>query len=128
MATRVPMTPEAVDTLFGEHLNAGDLDALTALYESSGTLVVEDGAPRVGHSEIRRYFEGLADAGMTIQLKVVKVIRAGDDLAALYNDWTATLTGPDAEQTEITGRAIEIVRRQADGSWRFIIDDPNARG
>jgi hypothetical protein len=28
-----PRTPEDVDRLFGEHMNAGDLDALVGLYE-----------------------------------------------------------------------------------------------
>ncbi len=28
----------------------------------------------------------------------------------------------------LAGKAIEVVRRQADGTWRFAIDDPYARG
>ena len=46
----------------------------------------------------------------------------------LYNDWRMTVTGPDGNAAESSGKAIEIVRRQADGSWKYVVDDPNARG
>jgi uncharacterized protein (TIGR02246 family) len=128
MAARVPKTPEAVDELFAEYMNAGNLDGLISLYEPKGVLVGQDGTPLVGPAAIRHFFETLGEAKMQIKMKVTKVVRGGDDVAVLYNDWAGTLTGPDGEETEMTGKAIEIVRRQADGSWRFIIDDPNARG
>jgi len=38
------------------------------------------------------------------------------------------MTGPDGQPTAMAGKAIEVVRRQADGTWRFIVDDPWARG
>ena len=38
-----PRTPEDCDRLFAEHVNAGDLDALLALYEPACCLVQADG-------------------------------------------------------------------------------------
>jgi ketosteroid isomerase-like protein len=67
-------------------------------------------------------------AQLRVQLKVTKVVRVGEDLAVLYNDWSGSMEGPDRQPTEMTGKAIEVVRRQADGTWRFIVDDPWARG
>jgi ketosteroid isomerase-like protein len=46
----------------------------------------------------------------------------------VYNDWRMTLTGPDGKAQQSSGKAIEVVRRQADGSWKYVVDDPNARG
>jgi uncharacterized protein (TIGR02246 family) len=128
MAGKVPKTPEAVDELFGEYMNAGNLDGLISLYEPTGVLVGQDGAPLVGHAAIRHFFQTFGDAKMAIKMKVTKVLRSGDDVAVLYNDWTGSFTGPDGEQNEMSGKALEIVRKQPDGSWRFVIDDPNARG
>jgi ketosteroid isomerase-like protein len=45
----------------------------------------------------------------------------------LYNDWQGRATGPDGAPVELTGKAIEVVRRQADGTWRFAIDDAYGR-
>jgi ketosteroid isomerase-like protein len=61
-----------------------------------------------------------------IEMHVTRVASGGDDVAVLYNDWRARVQGPDGP-VEITGRALEVVRRLADGSWRFVIDDPYAR-
>ena len=46
----------------------------------------------------------------------------------VYNDWTMSAKGSDGAPIERAGRAIEVVRRQADGTWRVAIDDPYARG
>ena len=41
---------------------------------------------------------------------------------------TMSAKGADGSPIERAGRAIEIVRRQADETWRIAIDDPYARG
>ena len=50
------------------------------------------------------------------------------DIAVLYNDWNLSANGRDGKRIERAGKAIEIVRRQADGTWLFVFDDPYARG
>jgi len=121
-------TPEECDRLFGEHFNAGDLDALMTLYEPGGSLVRLDGSVATGHADIRRVLDRLVAMRPTLRLNVLKVVRNGEDIAMVYNDWTMSATGADGAPIERAGRAIEVVRRQADGTWRVAIDDPYARG
>ena len=64
----------------------------------------------------------------TIHTEVVKVVRAGDDLAIVYNDWRMSAKRADGTPIERGGQALEVVRRQPDGAWRFALDDPFARG
>lgn len=119
-----PSTPSEVDERFAEYVNNNNLDALVALYEPNAVLVMP-GEEHRGLAAIRAALAALAsDAGVHIQMRVVRSIEAGPDLAILYNDWSATMPG---NQT-MAGKAIEIVRRQPDGSWRFLLDDPYARG
>jgi ketosteroid isomerase-like protein len=98
------LKPEDCDRLFEYYLNAGDLNHLVML------------------------FEPLLATRPRIKLEVVKVVQTGKDLALVYNDWTLSATGADGNPIERSGKAIEVVRRQPDGSWRFAIDDPTARG
>jgi ketosteroid isomerase-like protein len=63
-----------------------------------------------------------------ITMDVVRVVRAGDDLAVLYNDWRLVGRAADGSPFAMTHKAMEIVRRQSDGTWRFAVDDPYARG
>jgi uncharacterized protein (TIGR02246 family) len=123
-------TPEQCDELFGTYVNSRDLDSLVALYESQASLVNEDGTAARGIAAIRETLQGsfsaLSEGKLT--MNVVRVIRCGDDLAVLYNDWSMVGKTADGAAFEMKHKAMEIVRRQSDGTWRFAVDDPYARG
>lgn len=121
-------TPEETDQLFARYANGGDLAGLAALYEPRGCLVAQDGTVATGPAAIREALSGLVGARPQLRMNVHRVVRAGDDLAVLYNDWTMSATGPDGATVEMAGKATEVVRRQADDTWLFAVDDPWARG
>jgi uncharacterized protein (TIGR02246 family) len=121
-------TPEDCDRLFGERLNAGDVDGLVALYEPGATLVREDGSAATGTAAIRAELTGFLALRPRIAMHVVRVVTGGGDVAVLHNDWQATGADAEGRAVAFAGGASEIVRRQRDGSWRFVIDDPYARG
>ncbi len=120
-------TPEDCDRLFGEYTNAGDLDALIELYEPRASLIQPDGSAATGHAAIRAALGELLGSNPRIQMKTVKMARGGDDLAVLYSEWSLATSAPDGKRTELAGSSVEVVRRQADGTWRFAIDDPRPR-
>ena len=115
-------SPEEVDVLFEKYLNAGDLDGLVALYEAGATLIPSPGEAATGSAAIRESLAAFVGMKPVIDLKVQRSIVNGD-IAVLFSDWTMTGGGQ-----EMAGKTVEVVRRQADGSWRFVIDDPYARG
>ena len=119
--------PEDCDLLFGEHVNAGDLEALLALYEPTCAYVSGDGSVLEGHDAIRPTFTRLLAMGPRIDVTVVKVVPAGEGVAMIYSDWRLTAKA-DGQPIARAGRAIEVVRRQPDGTWRVAADDPFARG
>lgn len=122
-------SPEDVDHQFGERLNAGDLDGLMALYDPEASYVPQEGAALIGHAEIREELAGLLALRPEIAMNVVRVVPCGPDVVVLYNDWELTVAlGPDGAPVEVSGKAVEIVRRQADGSWQFLCDAPFMRG
>ncbi len=121
-------TPGDCDRLFEEHVNAGDVEAVVALYEEGGSLVQHDGGVATGHSAIRGVIARLVAIQPKLRNDVVRVIKAGEDLALVYNDWSMSAKGRDGRPLERAGKAIEVVRRQADGTWLFAMDDPYARG
>jgi len=120
-------TPADVDHLFGERVNAADLEGTVALYETGATLVASDAGPQVGHEAIRAYLAGLIALKPTIDMGPVRTVALGDDLAVLHHDWHASFNDAEGQRMELTGKATEIVRRQRDGTWLFLFDDPNLR-
>ena len=102
-------TPEDVDRLFEERVNAGDVDGILALYEPGATLVMPEG-DLTGITAFRESTQQMVAAQLRVQPKVIKVVRVGEDLAVLYNDWSGSIKGPDGQPTAMTGKAIEVVR------------------
>ncbi|MFJ3307450.1 SgcJ/EcaC family oxidoreductase [Streptomyces sp. NPDC086549] len=112
-------TPEAVATLFMEYLQAGDLEGLVSLYEPNAHFVPEPGRHVVGTEAIRHALRQLIDSGAQLKLEL-RDIRVVDDVALVSN--TATLTGPTPEP--VVSNTSEILRRQPDGGWVHVVDDP----
>ncbi len=123
-------TPEQVDELFGKYVNARDLENLVALYEPDASLMNEDRTAARGTSAIREAMQGIfaAFTEAHLTMNVVQVVRVGDDLAVLYNDFSMDGKAADGSSFSMQHKAMEIVRRQADGTWKFAVDDPYARG
>ena len=120
-------TPEQCDELFSKYLNEGNVDGVVSLYEPHASLVLKSGAIVRGADEIRKTFEPIAALRPRLTLDALHAVSAGDDLALVYNDWTFSATQPDGSPIRETGKALEVVRRQKDGTWRIVIDDPSAR-
>jgi uncharacterized protein (TIGR02246 family) len=128
MARTTARSAEACDHLLAELLLSGDLDGILELYEKGASFVNQDRQVLVGHDAIRTGFAALAAAKPRLKSNIVRAMRNGDNLAVLYNDWTMSISPPEGEPIEMTGKAIEVVCRQSDGSWRFAVDDPWGRG
>ncbi len=115
--------PEDLQRLFAERANAGDLDGLIALYEDGAAFVGPDGEDASGSDAIRERLQGLLAMAPQITPTSSRAVIAGD-LALLSNRWRMTLGPGDGERAGLEGRSTEVARRQDDGSWRYVIDDP----
>src|SRR5713101_5356067 len=109
-------TPQELDVLFTQHLKAGDLDALMSLYESGAAFPNMQGEVKSGLAALREEMAPFAAMKPDLTSNVTKVVVAGD-IALIHNEWTMPAQS-------MSGYAVEVARRQADGSWRFVIDDP----
>jgi uncharacterized protein (TIGR02246 family) len=116
-------TPEEVPRLWAETFVAGDLDSLVALYEPEATLVAQPGEALTGIETIREALSAFLATRPTFNLEVRKVLQAGD-IALSFADWTLRGTGPDGEPIEMAAQTSDVLRRQPDGSWRILIDNP----
>ncbi|MEA2500505.1 MAG: hypothetical protein QOD01_616 [Actinomycetota bacterium] len=106
--------PEDLSRFFLERANAGDVEGLVALYEPGAVLAFPPGRLSVGSSAIREAYEKLLAGKPTFS--------PGDLQPAIRND-----TGDLAlTSTRLAGRGAtaEVARRQPDGSWLWIIDQP----
>jgi uncharacterized protein (TIGR02246 family) len=115
--------PVELDRLFEQALNAGDIDALVALYEPQAALMPSPGNVVVGAAAIREALAGFLAGKPTITTSGRLVAQTGD-IALLANKWTLAMTGPDGKPTTMSGNAVEVARRQPAGHWLFAMDMP----
>jgi uncharacterized protein (TIGR02246 family) len=118
--------PEDWPRLFEQHLNAGDLEAVVALYEPDACFVPRSGEMLVGRDGIRHVLSGLIGRKTHLHSQVIRSVTVGEILL-LYTDWQGTTVEPPGRTVEIRHKAIEVLRRQADGTWKLIVGDPNGR-
>ena len=118
-------TPADVDRLFGEAISRGDLEAALAYYEDGASLVPQPGQVVSGTTALREAVGGLIALKGPLEIAVEEVVEAGE-IALLRSRWTLRGTGQDGQPVELAGAGAEVVRRQPDGSWRFVIDHPFA--
>jgi uncharacterized protein (TIGR02246 family) len=119
--------PEELDELFTQALNSGDLDALVALYEPEGCINPEPGQVATGTQAIREALSGFLAMNPKLTLEV-KNLNQTSDIALTTGNWHLTGTGPDGSPVDMRGQSVEVSRRQPDGTWRFVIDNPFGLG
>jgi uncharacterized protein (TIGR02246 family) len=115
--------PEDLHHLFVAAVNAHDVDALLALYEDDATVANLEGHLLQGRVTLRAFLLGFLAAVKQIDGGTRKVLVAGN-IALLSSTWRAVLAAQDGGMTSIPGTSAEVARRQPDGTWRFLIDDP----
>lgn len=118
-----PRNPEQIHALVAAALNDGDADAFASLHEPTATIVVPpDGRRVTGRAAIRAAIEPLIALRPVVRIDVVDKIQT-DGLALTHGAWT--LAGSDDRGLiEMSGRGTMVSRRQADGSWRIVLDNP----
>jgi ketosteroid isomerase-like protein len=117
-------TPEELDALFAPALTAGNLDGLLALYERNATLVAQPGYTVTGTAGIREALQGFIAMKPTLTILETKTIAQTDEIALTSSTWRLAGTGSDGHPLTMSGQSAEVARRQADGTWRFVIDSP----
>lgn len=117
-------TPEDLDRLFAEALNAGNIDALVALYEPQAALTPPGGkSPVIGHAAIREVLAGFV-AGKPRMTLMPRLLSQAGELALISAQWSVSMSGPDGKPVQASGQSVELARRQPNGDWLFAIDVP----
>jgi ketosteroid isomerase-like protein len=109
--------PEEICFLFQQYMDAGDLDSVMSIYESEAVFLNQSGEVKTGKEGLREELAPLAAAKTRFDFNIRQVIQSGD-IALMHTDWKVSAPQP------MSVYAIEVARRQPDGTWRWLIGDP----
>lgn len=107
------MTPEDITRLFVERSNAGDAEGVAALYEEGAVLAYPPGSQTVGRAAIQALWEKV--------LANRPHFEPEPPLPTLINGDLALTSTPPKDNA---GARAQVVRRQPDGSWLRVLDQP----
>lgn len=126
MSTTSPAitAPEQMHSEFGKLANLGNVESLLSLYEPGATIAPPPGSPSAhGEPAAEHIAKLIAMRPRFTRVTTTKVFQAGD-IALLCSDWEGVLTDPDGNEILMQGKGTEVLRRQPDGHWLCVIDNP----
>ena len=109
---------------FAKCFNSRDMEGLLDLYEDDAVFVRGPEDHISGRNSLRSALQEFFDTGGIISFKVRHAVQHRD-IALLSNEYTLQGTDATGEAFKVTGKTAEVLRRQADGRWLYLIDHPS---
>jgi len=116
-------TPVEMNPIFAAAFNSGRVENLLALYEPNAVLITQSGESLSGLPAIKAELSKLLALGGEMISENIYAYQ-NEEIALLRARFILKTKKSNGEPLEITGHTSEIVRRQKDGRWLYIVDHP----
>lgn len=126
--TRTATKPEDLDHLLAHAFNDRDTAAVEALFEEDSitrSLPAQGSEAGPGADLVVGLTRAALGSEQRMNIEVVQVTQVGD-IALLLSQWSVTGHAADGTPISINHRGVEVGHRQADGTWKYLIDVPGA--
>jgi ketosteroid isomerase-like protein len=110
-------SPEDICRLFQQYMAEGDIDLVLSVYDPEAVFLNQSGEVKQGWQGLRQELAPFATAKTIFDFNILQVIQSGD-IALMHTEWQVSSPQP------MSVYAIEVARRQPDGTWRWLIGDP----
>ncbi|MFV2059586.1 MAG: DUF4440 domain-containing protein [Gammaproteobacteria bacterium] len=104
----------------------GDIEGVMASYEQNATVVFEPGKPISDPAVLRKMFEGAFTLNPKFSYSGHEVF-ISKDIAVHFAPWKMTGNAPDGTDIQQSGLSVAVLRRQLDGKWLMVIDNPHGQ-
>jgi len=103
-----------------------DINKVMASYESKAVVVFEPETPISDNTIMREMFTGMSMANPVFTYSGHEVFIAGD-IATHIAPWEMIGKAPDGSEIKQSGLSVAILRRQENGEWLMVIDNPHGQ-
>jgi len=104
----------------------GDIEKVMASYEENSTIMFEPGKPVSDPQQLREGFKVFFAASPSFKYSGHEVF-IENDIAMHITPWTMTGKAPDGTIIKQSGLSVAVLRRQSDGNWLMVIDNPHGQ-
>ncbi|HEX4666732.1 MAG TPA: SgcJ/EcaC family oxidoreductase [Chthoniobacterales bacterium] len=113
-----------LDAEWADAARAKDVEKTVSYYAQNAIVMPPNAAALRTKDAIRKGWKEMIEtpgAGLTWQATKVEVAASGD-LAYVTGTYEDTITGADGKKTVDNGKYLEVLKKQADGSWKCVAD------
>jgi len=101
-----------------------DIDEVMACYEPKAVIVFEPESPISDTKVLREMFTGMSMVNPLFTYSGHEVFITGN-IATHIAPWKMTAKAPDGTVIKQSGLSIAVLRKQEDGKWLMILDNPH---
>lgn len=103
-----------------------DIDAVMACYEPKAVVVFEPESPISNKAILRKMFTGMSMANPIFTYSGHEVFITGN-IATHIAPWSMIAKTPDGKEIKQSGLSIAVLRKQDNGKWLMILDNPHGQ-
>ncbi len=114
---KLPTRAEDAHASLAAAFNSGEIDTVLSMYDYEGLIVPEPGKAVSGKAAFEAAIKSILSIKGKMQIKTVYCLQAGN-VAIGRSEWNIT----DGDEVRIRSKGIELMKQQADGTWKIVID------
>lgn len=104
----------------------GDIEGVMSSYEPKAMVLFEPGAAITDPAVLREMFQGAFTVNPRFEYSGHEVYVMGD-IAVHFAPWSMTGQAPDGTAVKDSGLSVAVMRRQEDGRWLIVFDNPHGQ-
>jgi ketosteroid isomerase-like protein len=113
----LPKRAEDAHTTLAAAFNTGDVATVMSMYDVTGIIVPEPGKPVSGKEKFEESIKAILSIKGKMEIKTVYCMQTGN-IAVGRSEWNIT----DGKEVKVSAKGIEVIKQQADGTWKILID------
>jgi uncharacterized protein (TIGR02246 family) len=102
---------------------SGSIDAILTTYDANAAMVAQPGLTVAGTAALREAFKQFTAINPKITVIKQDLVQSGDTALHTYT-WKMSGKTPDGHPIEQSGYSLIVLRKQKDGKWLIVIDNP----
>jgi ketosteroid isomerase-like protein len=113
----LPKRAEDAHAALAAAFNTRQLDIVLSMYDTEGIIVPEPGKPVSGNDHFKEAINSILSIEGKMEIKTVYCLQTGN-IAVGRSEWSIT----EGQEVRVRAGGIEVMRQQADGTWKIVID------
>jgi ketosteroid isomerase-like protein len=110
-----------------EAFHQKNMDSILASYEIGGAIMFEPGTAISDPNMIKQMFEGAFQINPNFTYTNGHEVYIANDIAMHIAPWVMKGTAPDGTNIEKSGLSVAVLRKQENGDWLMVLDNPNTQ-